>query len=120
MTEEDEDGTFTDDILELIETVLLCATSTCATDGATLVGKTSTCFEESGSLFDDIFEGILVDGIFLGCICVHFGVDRALLVNAAACFGLNACMAGVCNRCILVFSPVCACSLVLDVSGAHV
>jgi len=70
--------------------------------------------EERGPLFDNILEGILVDGIFLVCISVHFEVDRAFLVNAAACFGLNVCMVGVRNGCSLVFSPVCACSLVLD------
>lgn len=139
LTEEDEDGTFTDDILELGETVLLCAISTCAIDGATFVGKVSTCFdfavtegtlkscennsggfEECGPLFDSILEGILVDGIFLVCISVHFEVARAFLVNAAVCFGLNACMVDVRNGCILVFSPVCACPLVLDGSGMGV
>jgi len=137
---EDEDGIFTGDVLELGETVLLCAFSTWATDGATFVGKVSICFdfavteegalkssennsggfEECGPLFDNIFEGILVDGIFLACISVHFEVDRAFLVNAAVCFGLNACMVGVRNGCILVFSPVCACSLVLDGPGMDV
>jgi hypothetical protein len=107
---EDEDGIFTDEVLELGETVLLCAISTCAIDGATFVGKVSTCFdfavteegalksfdnksggfEECGPLFDNIIEGILVDDIFLVCISVHFEVDRAFLVNAADCFGLNA------------------------------
>jgi hypothetical protein len=136
---EDEDGVFTDNVLELEETVLLCAVSTCATDGATFVGKVSTCFdfevtegalkssennsggfEESSPLFDNILEGILVDGTFLGCISVHFEVDKAFLVNAAACFGLNDCTVGVRNGCILVFSLVCACSLVLDSSGTDV
>jgi hypothetical protein len=127
LAEEEEDGTFTDDVLELSKEVFLCAISTCAIEGAILVGKISTCFdfevterpfkssedisgcfEESGPLFDNISEGILVDGIFLGCIPVHFEVDRAFLVNAAACLGLNACMVGVWNCWILIFSPVCA------------
>jgi hypothetical protein len=133
---EDEDGIFTDEVLELGETVLLCAISTCANDDATFVGKVATCFdfavteegalkssennsggfEECGPLFDNILEGILVDGIFLVCISVHLEVE----VNAAVCFGLNACTVGVRNGCILVFSPVCACSLVLDGSGMDV
>jgi len=137
---EDEDGIFTDDVLELGETVLLCAISTCATDGATFVGKVSTCFdfavteegtlkssennsggfEECGPLVGNILEGILVDGIFPVCISVHFEVGRAFLVNVAVCFGLNVCVVGVRNGCILVFSPVCACSLVLDGSGMDV
>jgi hypothetical protein len=139
LTEEEEDGTFTDNALELRETVFLCAISTCAIDGAIFVGKISTCFdfevaegplkssedisgyfEESSPPFDNTFEGILVDGIFFGCISVHVEVTRAFLVNTADCFGLNACMVGVWNRCILVFSPVHACSLVLDVSGTDV
>jgi hypothetical protein len=88
------------------------------------LGNTSGCLDESGPFLGNMFEDAVVDGISFGHVPVHFEVDRILLVKGEVCFGLNGCAADdrSCSTagCTDACSPVCASSLALDVSGAHV